>query len=138
MPVSGGVAADDPKFRGGDASAFCLLNFELRSSAQTFECEHNRPRIGAGIDQSADRHISADAGERIEVADFHAINWGNTSPEGPWRNSPIRWERGVSAVLISMTRAPDALAICASPAAGYTTPEVPITRKTSAARAAAS
>src|ERR1700693_2416695 len=118
MPVSGCVPADNSKFRSGYAAALCFLDRKLGSRAQAFEREHDRARICAGVDQCADRHISADARESIQVADFHAINWGNSSPDGPWRNSSMLSESTVSAMLISTTRAPDAFAIWARPAAG--------------------
>src|SRR5712692_9425147 len=117
MPVSGGVPADDAEFRSCNAAAFCFLDSELRTRTETLEREYHGTRIRAGVDQCADRHISADAGEGVQVADFHAINWGNSSPDGPCKNWSMASESTVSAMLISTTRAPEALAICASHAA---------------------
>ena len=118
MPVPLSIAADHTKLRGRDPAPLGLFHFERRARAQLFERLHKLLAVGAGIDQRANRHVSADAGERIQVADFHAINWGKSSPEGPCRNSSIESENPVSAMLISTTRAPDDFAMVAKPAAG--------------------
>ena len=110
--------ADHAKFRSCDSAALGLLDLEFRAGAQAFERRSSAALIGAGVDQRANRHVSADAGEGVQVADLHAINWGSSSPDGPCRNSSIASESAVSAILISTTRAPDDFAICARPAAG--------------------
>ncbi len=67
--------------------------------------------VRSRIDQRADRHVSADAGEGVQVADLHAITCGSSSPEGPCRNSSMAPVSPLLAMLISTTRAPDDFAI---------------------------
>jgi hypothetical protein len=68
----------------------------------------------------------------------HFTSLGNSSPAGPRSETWTSLETGVSSILTSITFAPDARAMLMRLAAGYTTPEVPTTRSTSASRAACS
>jgi hypothetical protein len=65
MPMAFCVAAQHAKLRGRDAAPLGLLHFELGARAEFFERLHQLMPTGAGVDQRAHRHVSADSGERV-------------------------------------------------------------------------
>ena len=109
-----------------------------RAMSRARSASQQRRRRGSRIDQRADGHIAADAGERVEIADFHDSSCGRISAAVPRSDASTRCETGVSAILISTTRAPLDFASSASPAAGYTTADVPMIKNKSALCAASS
>ena len=65
MAMRFAVTADHAKLRGRDAAPLGLLDLELRARAQRFERLHKHLAVGARVDERANRHISADSGERV-------------------------------------------------------------------------
>ena len=61
----------DGELRGGNTATFGLVAAELRAQVQALESSLQTIPGGTGVQESAHRHIAADAGERVEVAKFH-------------------------------------------------------------------
>jgi hypothetical protein len=83
MAVRLRVGAVHMKLGRGDAFALCLLRAECGSGAERGERFTQGRKVGAGIEQRADGHISRDAGKRVNIGDLHSSNRGSNSPAGP-------------------------------------------------------
>src|SRR5580692_9362571 len=89
VPMRLAVAAEYPELRGRDASPRRFFDFKTSAGAERIERLEECCGVGARVEQSANSNVSADAGERVKVANLHAMSWGSSSPEGPCRNSSI-------------------------------------------------
>jgi hypothetical protein len=58
-------ASDHAKLGRRYTSPLGPLNLELRANVQAVERFEQRDSVGAGVDQCAHRHVSADPGERV-------------------------------------------------------------------------
>src|SRR5262245_46302501 len=107
--------------------------------AQLPELRPQVSRFDPQIDEGAEEHVAADPGETVEVQPAHhpaPRRSGSTSAAGPRITSSATGDNGVSSMLISTRYAPFCLATSGKAAAGYTSAEVPMERKTSERRAA--
>ena len=74
MAVFLGVGGEmDLKFRCCQAAALSFFYFETRAGGEGFQRVNNTGRGGSGVDQRADGHVAADAGEGVEVADHNLL-----------------------------------------------------------------
>ena len=66
-----GLAIEDKDFRRGDAAAIHLFDSERRSDIQGVDGIVKHLWRQTGVEQSAEEHISADAGKAVKVGDAH-------------------------------------------------------------------
>ena len=102
--------------------------YERRTKRTAFlsilgECSHVVPYV---------RTIEVLACRKSCFAAYNSSS-GTTFLARPWMERSTRSDCGVVSRLISATNAPASFAMDANPAAGYTTPDVPITMRTSQA-----
>jgi hypothetical protein len=86
MPVAFGLTSIDIKLSGCDSAAFGALQTEACPGAEGFESRLQMNEIDTGVKKSADNHVAANSGERVDVADFH----GNRQARAVFRIIPDR------------------------------------------------
>ena len=60
----------DVGLRGGDAGALHALGAERPAAdAEAGDLAGDRVDVGAGVDEGAEQHVAADAGEAVQVGD---------------------------------------------------------------------
>lgn len=90
--VGGLVADEDVELGGGDAVANGFFGFIFGTEAEVFETVDEFVGVGSGVDQCADGHVSAHAGEGVKVGYSHVFGclfllkqlWADLTAFGGW------------------------------------------------------